>query len=236
MKSIIKISVSFLILILSACASSKKAELVEKDYDYMATNDYQKQQTLTHGLFGPNDTLTESAIQKILTSKVVLPKKIRIAIIRLAESYTGFNFEPINNEINEQFYSKLNWGERVQSIIPVPQVMVANPITLTSLRNAAVLLQADVLVIIKPASSVDVKHQWLENNKAKGVSSLEVLLLDTRTSVVPYTTLITETAEVSRESTDFNDYQYVKRAKKESELKALLKIPNSVQKFIIKTM
>jgi hypothetical protein len=114
--------------------------------------------------------------------------------------------------------------------------MLAKPVTLSSLRQAAVLLQADALIIVKPASYGDWKYQWFEENKAKGITSLEVVLLDTRTSVVPYTSLVTETVEILKEKSDYSDDELMIRAKKASEKKALLQVGPSVQKFISKAM
>jgi hypothetical protein len=124
----------------------------------------------------------------------------------------------------------------VQSIIPVPQVMIAKPATLTSLRQAAVLLQADALLIVKPISYSDWRFQWFEADTAKGITSLEVLLLDTRTGVVPYTAVVTETAEISQIGSDYSQMELLSRAKKSSETKALSQVAPAVQKFLSKTL
>jgi hypothetical protein len=202
----------------------------------MATREYQSKPKLTQSLLGPTDQLSEASIQKILSSKVALPKSIRLAVVRLSDSTEGFDTQTVDKELAEQFYGKANWGPRVQSIIPVPQVMLSKPVTLAALRQAAALLQADALVIIKPVSYADWKVQWFEENKAKGITSLEVLLLDTRTSVVPYTSLITETAEITKDKVDYDNQELMVRAKKASEAKALLQVAPAVQKFITKTM
>lgn len=114
--------------------------------------------------------------------------------------------------------------------------MLAKPVTLTSLRQAAVLLQADALLIVKPMSYGDYKFQIFDDNKAKGVTSLEVLLLDTRTSVVPFTSVITETAELTKAKADYSDHELMARAKMASEAKALLQVAPAVQKFISQAM
>lgn len=114
--------------------------------------------------------------------------------------------------------------------------MLGSPINLTNLRQAAVLLQADALLIIRPISYGDWKFQWFEEDKAKGITSLEVLLLDTRTSVVPFTIVITETAEVAKDKSEYSNYELMSRDKKASELKALLQVAPAVQKFISKVM
>ncbi len=209
---------------------------VSKDYGYMTGADYQKRPQLRQSLLDSSGALNETAVQKILTSKVALPKTVNLAIVRLSESSDGLDFQMIDQEIAEKFYNKANWGPRVQSVIPVPQVMIAKPATLTSLRQAAALLQADALLIIKPVSYSDFKFQWFEDDKAKGITSLEVLLLDTRTSVVPYTSIVTETAELAKDKSDYSQYELLSRAKKASEAKALMQVAPALQKFMSKTI
>lgn len=216
--------------LLSACSST------QKDYSYMAQKDYQTRPKLSESLLGPNNVLSEDSIRKILNSKVTLPNKINLAVVRLSDYADGLEFQTIEKELADKFYNKSNWGSRVRTVIPVPQVMLAKPVTLNSLRQAAALLQADAIVIIKPVSYSDWKYQWFEQNKAKGITSLEVLFLDTRTSVVPYTSLITETSEILKASDDYSDYELMTRAKKASETKALLQVAPSIEKFIATAM
>lgn len=226
----LKFAITGLALLGLGCATA------QKDYAYMSGKDYQNKPKLSTGLMGPGDNLSEAAIQKILTSRVSMPKSINLAVVRLSEASDGLEFQTIDQTIAEQFYSKVNWGARVQSIIPMPQVMIAKPVTLVSLRQAAALLQADALVIIKPVSYGDWKFEAFEASKGKGVTSIEVLLLDTRTSVVPFTLLITETAEVAKEASDYSQFELTARAKKASEAKALLQVAPAIQKFMTKVM
>lgn len=209
--------------------------LLRKDYDYMSSEDYQKKPQLRQSLINSSELLNEAAVQKILSSKVAFPRMINLAIVRLSESTDGLDFQMIDQEIADKFYNKTNWGNRVQSIIPLPQVMIAKPATLISLRQAAVLLQADALLVIKPVSYSDWKFQWFENDTAKGITSLEVLLLDTRTSVVPYTSIVTETVEIKKDNTDYSNHELMNRAKKASEMKALLQVASAVKKFMSST-
>jgi hypothetical protein len=228
--SLQKITFAVLVFVLGGCAA------VQKDFGHMSSAEYQMRPQLRQSLVNSSEPLNEAAIQKILSSKVAFPKTIHLAIVRLSESSDGLDFQMIDQEIAEKFYNKVNWGNRVRSIIPVPQVMIAKPATLTSLRQAAVLLQADALLIIKPVSYSDWKFQWFEDDKAKGITSLEVLLLDTKTSVVPYTSIITETVEIRKDKADYGNDELMNRAKKASEVKALLQVAPAVQKFMSKTM
>lgn len=225
------------LLLMCVCAfSTIHCSTVSKDYEYMESAQYKSRGVLRQALANGSESLSEGAIQKILASRVSLPKQITIAIVRLSDTKEGLDFQTIDKEISDKFYDKSNWGARIQSVIPVPQMMLATPVTLPALRQTAALMQADVLLIIKPISYGDWKFEWIEANKGKGVTSLEILLLDTRTSVVPYTAVITEAAEISKDSSEYSNYELMSRAKKASEAKALLQVAPAIQKFISKTM
>lgn len=211
---------------LTGCATA------QKDYAYMAQADYQSRPALQEALINPSAPLNEASVQKILASKVSLPARLNLAVVRLSESNEGLNFQTISPEVAEKLYETSQWGERVKSITPMPQMMVAKPATLTSLREAAVLLQADALLVIRPMSYGDWKFRWFKDDQAKATTSLEMLLLDTRTSVVPYTAVVSESAELEGQQADYNNYELVARAKKASETKALLRVAPAVAKFL----
>lgn len=225
------IGVVLLLVVFSGCAA------VQKDFNQAAADDYKSKPQLRTSLVDPSQPLTETVVQKILSSKVALPKTINLAIVRLSDSTDGLDFQTIDQEVASKFYDKSNWGNRVQSIIPVPQMMIAKPVTLASLRQTAVLLQADALLIIKPISYSDWKFNWfIDKDTAKGITSLEVVLLDTRTSVVPYTSVVTETVEIKTDSGNYSNYEWLTRAKKASETKALLQVAPAVEKFMSKVL
>ncbi len=220
------ITITILISLLFGCASARK------DYNYMAEKEYQSKPALTTSLMN-GENLTEASIQKILSSKIVLPKTLSVAVIRIADSSYGLNFQTIDNQIAEEFYKKDNWGTRVKTLIPVPQIMIASPITLSGLRQSAVILQSDLLIVVKPSSYSEWKFQWLDENKAKGITTLEVLALDTRTGIVPFSSIVTEQAEVFKSNEkDYSIYELEIRAKKESEKKALLQVTRQVSSFL----
>ncbi len=48
--------------------------VAQKDYAYMASEEYQSKPKLTQALISASEPLSETSIQKILASKVSLPK------------------------------------------------------------------------------------------------------------------------------------------------------------------
>lgn len=63
-------------------------------------------------------------------------------------------------------------------------------------------------------------------------SMLEVVLIDTRTGAVPYTTLVTESVSIAKSDQDFSESDFQLRSKKDSESKAMLKVPEDLKKFL----
>jgi hypothetical protein len=220
------------VCLLSGCAS------VQSGYQHRNLSDYANQEKLDQGLFGANDTLSEEAISKLLSSKVVLPKNIRLAVVRVSDFAAPLRGEMqiLDHDIAKDFYAKNKWGDRIVSVIPVPQAMLSKPVTLANIRKSAALLQADAVVVVRPVSISDSKYRVFEKDTSKATTTIEVLLLDTRTSAVPFTSVITETAELPNIAADYNQYEMQLRAQTESEKRALLQVPEAIEKFIKTSM
>ena len=227
-------SMKFYVLIAALFAITSCSSTKFKDTSHMDQAEYKAKPVITESLIDSSKPMDEAAIQRILDGKIQFPKRINLAILRLANSFNGFEFQLLDQAENESFYKLENWGPRVQSIIPVPQLLISKKITIESLRHAAVLLQADALLVIKPISSSDWKFRWFDTKLVRGRTSLEVLLLDTRTSVIPFTGLVTETAVRERDNSDYGLADLLDMVAKESEAKALTKIAPAVKIFLEK--
>jgi hypothetical protein len=214
---------SLFVTLVSGCAAKHRSA------DSMASAEYQSRDTLTQSLLD-GETLSEPAIQKILSSKIKLPKTIQLAVLRLPTGY-GDQFQ-IDDEMVDQFYGGLEKSGRIKAVIPVPSALVSMPPKITSMRLSAVLLQADMLLVIQPRSDLDWKFRMFEANKAKAQTTVQAFLLDTRTSVIPYTALISKTAEVSKEGKDYSEYDAMKRAKLESEKLVLKELAAGLSAFV----
>jgi hypothetical protein len=213
-------------LSLAGCSS------VHKDYEYMSEPANQTKDRLEGGLVGQNQELNEAGIQKILANRVVLPRQVRLAVVRLPAPGENHGLSEINDETVSGFYQKNNWGPRIVSVIPTPELLLSKNPSISSLRQTAAYLQADAILVIKPMVRSDWKFMVFEKNKAIATSTLEVVLIDTRTGAVPYTTLVTEKASAVKSDQDFSEYEFELRAKKESETKAMLQVPQDVKTFL----
>ena len=207
---------------------------IQKDYSYMNKSTYQNKRQLQGGSLVKDDKggLTEASIKNLLESRIKMPKKISLAVFRLGNSQQEFDFEPLDDEIATEFYQHSNWGKRVQSVIPVPSIMLPSNVSMKSMRDAAALLQADALLVITPNTQMDWRLRVLDENEAKAFTHFEVLLIDTRTGAIPYTFMASRSAKVIKGKSDYSNQEMMNRAKFLSEKKAYLSLRPKVRAFL----
>lgn len=218
-------SVVLLSLFATGCATA------QKDYSHFADRAYQQQPALTQSLVSNAEPLKEEAVRKLLSSKVTLPAQTRLALVRLSEGADGIGGE-VSGSIAEGVYSRPAWGPRVRSLTPLPELLLPKPISIDGLRRAALLLQADALVVLRPVSRGDWRHRAFAKNQGKALATVEVLLVDVRTGTVPYTALVSERIETEKSDADYDNYELRERARQLAEEKALLQVPTLVGKFL----
>lgn len=210
------------LLCLSSCAS------VQKDYAYLGENSYQARPPLTESLIpAASDTMNEANFAKVLESKFVLPKNIVLAVVRLNESNSGF--QSIDQELANKFYQSSKWGSRMKAVVPA--LLLPSPITLQGLRRSAATLQADMVLVLSSNMRVDWKYRFLKSDMAKAFTSLDMLLLDTRTGIVPFTLQASESVQLPEKEEDFNNFEWMERTKFEAEKKCLQKVALETSKF-----
>lgn len=213
----------FVLPLLLGCSTLPK----QVSSDYLAK--MQDRETIGESLLDEKGNLGEQEISRLLNSKIEIPRDLHLAVVFLSDS-NFFETKYLSPRM-ERFFDRKEWGGRVQAISPVPQSLLGKSSDLRSLRRAAALLQADMLLVIKPVTRSDWRFSFFRS-RAKAFSSVEVMLVDTRTSVVPFTVLSSGAIEQSEQEEDFSHSELIERAKLESEYKALEGIPRIIREYL----
>ena len=217
--------------ITTGCASMKGKDAYT-DYAFMRDGQYKEKKALKRPLIKLKDgRLSDESIQALLKSRVVAPAKVNVAVVRL-KNYEGFELRPLDDQVSEKFYTRKNWGPRVQSVMPVPEILLQNHVTLDNLRSTAALMRADLLIIISPTNAVDSRFSLFDETKAKARTNLDVLLMDVRTGAIPFTYIASEQAEIPKDRKDYSTTELMQRAILESEKKAHLALMAPITDFI----
>jgi hypothetical protein len=205
---------------------------------------YQERPTLETSLFrSDQEVLSEEAIKTILDSKLVLPQKAKLAIMKfpgaegMAVKYYGYDYLRAEGYLKTQqeyidsLSQKLINSDRIIEVTLLPSLLTPKDATTPVLREAAVRLQSNLLLVFRVTSDIYQQYKWLAKDKVKAFSTVEVILLDVKTGLIPYTSVVTRESTKFKETSDFDINETRKRAEKEAVLASLNTIANDVSEF-----
>jgi hypothetical protein len=223
--------ISFYFIVIACCMSSCGVP-----------NRARQTEPITESLFNEKDrTLSEENIQKLLDGKLNLPDTLRIALFRYGMTnryYSKFyNFADENLVKSQQSYvdtlmSSLKDNRRVQSVHPIPSLMLSSSPTMTQLRETSVRMLSDLLIVYSNTSDIYYKYKVFKKDEAKAFATTEVLIMDIRTGLIPFSTVITKdflTKTLKDETID----EARKRAEKEAIVLTLIEAGQRVNGFLL---
>jgi uncharacterized ubiquitin-like protein YukD len=228
------------ILILAGCAHNK----VSTSPDYMNSEDNKHKSQLKASLFSGAAALNDQQVQNLLTSKIILPKKPKLVIIRLSPSQYSYdiyyrNEQSFNskafslNEINTQGFIKILTDSKIFSDVSIlPNFMIMNESNFEILRTAALRAQADLALITKTETFTDWQFNFSTSNHAKALATVESIIIDTRTGTVPFSSITSEIATENKREEDYGMNDTMNRAKSVAEGAALNKTSEDFVNFL----
>jgi hypothetical protein len=212
----------------------------------MSEREYQERPQIQTSLFrGDQDFVSEDAVQKILSSKIQFRSKVKVAIFKYDGSeeehfaITNYGYYywrseayiKLQQRLLDTLQSLLLSSGRVSEATVLPSMLVPKQPTITMLRQAAVRLQADVLLVFRITSDVYYDVLLFEKDKIKAYSTCEVLFFDTRTGIIPFTTVASRDLLTRRLSEEIDKQEAMKRAQEEASLQAIAAVGNEVAGF-----
>lgn len=190
--------------------------------DYMSSPEYQARLELQESLFpGDQAVLSNEAIEQILSTRVVLPDKGRIAILRYGDR-TGRRWwsdevARLDRETAENLVARLRSSPRIADAALLPSLLTPREQSVPHLRAAAARYQADLLLIYRAASDRYEKQRLLGSDETRAYCTVEAVLLDTRTGIIPFTSVVVQDYTAKKSGEDLDLAETARKA----ELKAL---------------
>lgn len=208
--------------------------------DYVQTQEYKQRPKITQSFYKDgNKALSDSQIKTLLSHKVELPKSLKIAVVKLGHDSnitTMGNFQiqrqqsvVVKDAMVDSFEKIKGPTKRIKEIAMVPEILMPNDPNLENLRDVAAIMQADLVLILQSKSKTDSKFHIHKKNEAKAVATIEAIVLDIKTGVIPFTSIATNSAHI-REEKDFSNDELYLRATLEAENKALNEIAENLGK------
>lgn len=225
----------FILSILVGCAVPQQ--------NYHAQDIYQQKKEISTSLFTSDSSqLSNDAVKQILEGKISLPDHSRVALLKLTNTgvgvrYYGYNYWRSEDYLDlQQRYvdvlsGKLLIAKNIKNVVILPSFISGEKMSLPQMREAAVRMQAHLLVIYKIESDIFENYRLFQKNQVKAFASCEVAVLDTKTGILPYTNVITKKHIVEVISSDSNMSETRKRAEIEVSEQCLSEMGSSISAY-----
>jgi len=157
----------------------------------VSSEEYRERPTLESSLFQSDQAvLDEEAIARILMSKFALPEGIKVAVLKLkrdegqALRYYGTDYWRSEEYLKTQqgFIDTLAEGihvsERVLEVAVLPEILSPKEPTIPTIRETAVRMQSDILLVYYLTSNIYQKYRMLGRSEAKAFCTCEAFFHD----------------------------------------------------------
>lgn len=180
------------------------------------------------GAVNPNDTsrslissdaaiLSDQEIARILTTRIDVPDKMRIAVLYLShERGREWSWQPVIDEDARRSslepVRRLADHERIFDVSFLPSFLLPAQKSVPLIREAAARYQADWVLIVKTRSRDFKKDRVLGKDEARAFCDAECAVLDVRSGTIPYTSFATGEATVFKAEGEYSLMETSQRA------------------------
>jgi len=222
-----------LISLLAGCATPVST-LSRPDSYYDSENASQSPVSL---FTGDADTLSDEAIQRILDFKYEPPRLSRVALMPFGrEVWSGWSEELAlaSESLQSKVLDQLRASPRIYDASYLPSILVPENRTVPHLREAAARYQADLLLVYRSYCRSFDRYRFFAADKSRAFCGVEAVLLDTRTGLVPFTTVATRSYDVVENAADTNFQETRLRAQLDATAAALGDVSAEIVRFLAK--
>ena len=184
---------------------------------------------------GDAETLSDEAIGSILAYQYEAPPLSRIALMpfgREAWSSWSEEFALASAKMQAEVLHRLQASPKIYDASYLPSILVPQSRTVPHLREAAARYQADLLLVYRSNCQSFEKYRLFGADTSRAYCAIEAVLLDTRTGLVPFTTVASRSYDVTRNSADTNFRETMMRAQLDATAEAMGDVSTEIVQFL----
>jgi hypothetical protein len=180
--------------------------------------------------------LSNEDLQKILAARVVVPDKAKLAVVRFGRLpyWWGWSedFVRVNDQIDADFLGKLRTSARLKEVAYLPSLVTPSLMTLPYLRQAAARCQADLLLVYRTSTRTYTKQRWFRADQTKAYCTVEAVILDTRTGLLPFSTVANEFYSAGRTKKEMDFAETVAKAEQQAIGRAWVRVAEDAVRYL----
>lgn len=208
---------------------------VQRPDTFFATQPQALQQPGVSLFAGDADVLSDQAIADILGYEYQPPALSRIAIMPFGqEVWTTWSSEflVVTDGLKQNLIDRLMESPQVYDASFLPTILIPEQRTVPHLREAAARYQADLLLIYRNACYSFERYRFFGADQTEGACTVEAVLLDVRTGLVPMTSVVSESFGADQNAEDLNFRETILRAQLMAVVEALGNVSGEVAEFL----
>ncbi|MDJ0698436.1 MAG: hypothetical protein QNJ07_01160 [Woeseiaceae bacterium] len=216
----------------AACTSMPVSTASRPDAYYANTSTSDREGSL---FAGDAATLSDEAINRILEYDYSPPALNRVALMPFGREIWSQWSEELSlasQEMQAAVIDTLRASPRVYDASYLPSILIPENRTVPHLREAAARYQADLLVVYRSFCQSFERYRIFSADKSRAFCGVEAVLLDTRTGLVPFTSVATHSYDVEKSDADMNFRETILRAQLEATATALGQVSGEIARFL----
>ncbi len=182
---------------------------------------------------GDSALLTDADIDRILSFNFKLRAQNRLVVLAIGRtSLWSEESAKVQEENTRVFIDRLKTARAIREVAELPMLLVPEKQTVPYLREAGARFQADLLLVYQPRVRTFSKYRTLGKDEVKALCTVEAILLDVRTGIIPYTTSASETILAARGEGDLNFSETVAKVTAEAIGNAMNRVAENLAKYL----
>ena len=198
---------------------------------------------ITQSLFTDKaSAISEENIQKILDGTYKLPQQLRVAIVRLEPTpqlkryywnyWSDEQYLKTQQSYLDLFADKFKQSSRVTKLSIIPDLLISKTPSFTNIREAAVRMQADVVVVYAITSDIYSKYKFFSKPDIKAFATTQLIVLDIRTGLIPFSTIVTRDFLSQKKKEELDNSEAASRIQNEAVLLTINDIGDKIISFL----
>ncbi len=225
------LSILLLVLLTASCVSSSPGM-------YYNNSD---EDIISLSLFSSDrELLSDSEVERILEGKIVFPDALNIVVLKIPTKrsdikyygyyyYSSEEYMDMQEDYNKVITDTFSSMDDIE-ITFLPSIMISDNMSIRNMREAAIRMQSDVLIAYRVQSDIFTNYRFFAKDEYKAYATCEAFLLDARTGIIPFSTVVTERYLTVRNEFDANRTETMKRAEQEA---IMLTLQRLIEEIII---
>jgi hypothetical protein len=225
-----------MIILISSCHTAQQAAI-------STSPEYQNADTvITQSLFNDKAaTISEENIQRVLDGTYKLPQQLRVAIVKLESAsqkrsswyyWSDEQYLKTQQSYLDLFADKFKQSSRVTKVFNIPDVLISRSPSFTNIREAAVRMQADVVVIYSIASDLYSRYKAFSKPDIKAYATTQLIIMDVRTGLIPFSTISTKDALSQKKKEELDNSEAASRIQNEAVLSTITDIGQKISDLL----